>query len=596
MRSPFLVFSIVLAIVVAVVIVYPLVRVLLGLVVVDGAVTLEPLKDIFAVPDLGVLLLNTLVVVGASSLIALVVGAALAWLNERTDARMGSFTDSLPLITYLVPPIAGAIGWVLLLSPTAGLLNGLLRGIGITFGNPGSGPLNIFTWAGLIFVYTLYQVPYAFLSVSAGLRNTDSAMEEQSRVSGAGLAKTLWRVTIPSVRPALGGAVLLMLVQGFALFSVPVIIGTGAGIQVLAVRIVELLNFTYPPQMVEAIGMTLIMVLLVAVAWTAQNRILRSGRHGTVGGKGQRFEVIRLRGWRPVARAVFILYGLLAVVLPIAALILVTLSGFWSATIKWSTLTLSWFVQAIFGQPTTLQALGNSLMLGLVGATVGILISAIVSVLIARRRARWALAVDGAIKLPAVVSHIVIGVGVILAFAGQPLMLGGTVAILLLAYLIVYLSQGSVSTDAAVAQVGTDLAEASAVAGAGYGRTFFRVYLPLILPAMVAGWAYLFAHMAGDLTVTAILGSPSNITVGYLLLQTFHNGSFGQLAPIAVVLTIVSSVIVIAVITISNRWSRRQTRRSRVPIETTGVVTAAAAVGATTATETLATTGVNPRR
>src|SRR5690606_15480895 len=106
-----------------------------------------------------------------------------------------------------------------------------------------SGPLNIFTWYGLIFVYVLYQVPYAFMTVSAGLRNSDTTLEEQSRVSGAGPGRTFWRVTLPSIRPALGGAVLLMLVQGLALFSIPVIIGTGAGIEVLAVRIVELLNF-----------------------------------------------------------------------------------------------------------------------------------------------------------------------------------------------------------------------------------------------------------------------------------------------------------------------------------------------------------------
>jgi iron(III) transport system permease protein len=144
-------------------------------------------------------------------------------------------------------------------------------------------------------------------------------------------------------------------------------------------------------------------------------------------------------------------------------------------------------------------------------------------------------------------------------------MLGGTLTILLIAYLVVYLAQGSVGTDAAVSQVGSDLAEASSVAGAGYGRTFFRIYMPLILPAMVAGWAYLFARIAGDLTVTALLGSPSNVTVGYLLLQIFHNGSFGQLAPIAIVLTVVSAVVVIGVIAISNSWSRRRNRKRTAP-------------------------------
>lgn len=566
---PFLAFSIGLAVLFVFLAAYPLFRVVLGLFFQNNTFTLEPWSQLFAVRDLWQLLFNTVVVVGVASLIALVLGALLAWLNERTDARMGPLTDSLPLIPFLVPPIAGSIGWLLLLSPTAGLINGFLRGLLEPLGyTDSSGPLNIFTWSGMIFVYTLYQVPYAFMTVSAGLRNSDTTLEEQSRVSGAGLAKTIWRVTIPAVRPALGGAVLLMLVQGLGLFSIGAIIGTGANIEVLAVRIVRLLNFSYPPQMVEAIGLTLIMVLMVGATWFAQSKVLGSGRHGTVGGKGQRFETIRLRWWRPLARFLLLAYGMLAVVLPVGGLILVSLMGFWTANVNWERLSIRWFIEMVFA-PTAMRAIGNSVMLGTVGATIGILVAAVISVLVVRNRAKWVQALDAGIKIPAVVSHIVIAVGIILAFAGPPLMLGGTVIILLIAYLVCYLPQGSVNTDAAVSQVGNDLAEASAVAGAGYGKTFRRVYLPLIAPAMVAGWAFLFARMAGDLTATAILAGPSNITVGFLLLQTFNNGSYGQLAPIAVVLTFISSVVVISVISITSFVTRR---RSRLPAKAKSVV------------------------
>lgn len=562
--GPFLLLSMAVAIALAVVAVYPLMRVVIGLFFVDGQFTVEPIAAMFGMRDLAELVFNTVVVVGVSSVFALLLGTAMAWLNERTDARMGALTDSLPLIPFLIPPIAGAIGWVLLLSPTSGLLNAVIRAVLGWFGVSGeSGPLDIFSWPGLIFVYTLYQVPYAYMTVSAGLRNVDSSLEEQSRVCGAGFWRTTWRVTIPSIRPALGGAVLLMLVQGLSLFSIPVIIGTGADIEVLAVRIVELLTFSYPPRMAEAIGLSVIMIVLVGAAWLAQDRVLRSGRHSTLGGKGQRLEVLRLRGWRPVARAAMLLYGALAIALPVGGLLLVTLNGFWTPAIDWGALSLRWLDETVFQAPLAMRSLGNSLLLGVVGATVGITAAAIISVLIARHRGRWSRVVDGAIKIPAVVSHLVIGVGMILAFAGAPFALGGTVAILLIAYIAIYLPQGSVSSDAAVSQVGHELAEASAVAGSGYGRTFRRIYLPLILPSLVAGWAYLFARMAGDLTATAILSGPSNITVGFMLLQTYQNGSYGQLAPLAVVLTLLSTAVVVSVIAIANHWSRRQSRARR---------------------------------
>lgn len=557
--GPFRTLSIALATLMAVLAIYPLSRVIAGLFVTREGFTLSPLGALFGIPDLWELIFNTLTIVIASSVIALILGSIMAWLNERTDARMGSMTDSLPLVPFLIPPIAGAIGWVLLLSPQAGLLNSFISKILLIFGiEIESGPFNIFNIWGLIFVYTLFQVPYAFMTVSAGLRNMDTSLEEQSRVSGAGLAKTLWKVTIPSIRPALGGAALLMLVQGLALFSIPVIIGTQANIKVISVRIVELLSFSYPPQMAEAIALSFVMILFVAIAWYVQDKILRSSRHTTLGAKGQRFERIKLKKWRPVARGVMILYGILAVVLPILALIVVTLNGYWTPNPDPSTWTLQWLFEAVFERPQSLRAIGNSILLGVVGATIGVLIAAIVSVLVLRTRFRFNRALDAGIKLPTVVSNIVIGVGMILAFAGPPFGWGGTIFILLVAYIVIYLPQASVSSDAAVSQVGKELHEASSVAGAGYGRTFRSIYFPLILPALIAGWAYLFANMAGDLTATAVLSGPSNLVVGFLLLQTYQNGSYGQLAPLAVILTLLSTVVVITVIAISNRQLRRR--------------------------------------
>lgn len=559
--KPFMTFSVVIASLMALLAAYPLIRVLIGLFFDKGQLTLSPLGALFRIPDFWQLIFNTLTVVLVSGVLALIIGSTMAWLNERTDARMGALTDSMPLIPFLIPPIAGAIGWVLLLAPQAGLLNSAIRHIAALFGvNMQSGPFDVFGWGGLIFVYTLFQVPYSFMTVSAGLRNMDTSLEEQSRVSGASLPKTLWKVTLPSIRPALGGAALLMLVHGLAMFAIPVIIGTQAGIKVLSVRIVEMLSFSYPPQMAEAIALSFVMIVMVGIVYLMQDRILRSGRHTTIGAKGQRFEVLQLRKWRPLARAAMILYGLLAVVFPVLGLIVVTLNGFWTPTPDVSTWSLRWLWEAVFDRPQSMRAVGNSILLGVLGATIGVLIAGIVSVLVLRTRFRFNRLLDASIKLPTVVSNIVIGIGMILAFAGPPFGWGGTVLILLVAYIVIYLPQASVSSDAAVTQVGRELDEASRVAGAGYGKTFFRIYFPLILPALIAGWAYLFASMAGDLTATAVLSGPSNLVVGFLLLQTYQNGSYGQLAPLAVVLTFLSTLVVVSVLSIANRQMRRRDR------------------------------------
>ena len=534
----FKVISIIVALALAVLAIYPLSRVLLRLFIVDGRLDLSAFREAFTQDDLFELLFNTVVVVAGSAILALVVGSVLAWLNERTDARMGIATDSLPLIPFLLPPIAGAVGWALLLSERAGLLNELIRNMLRPFGiDMTEGPLNIYSWWGLIFVYTIYQIPYAFLLVSAGLRNVDPALEEQSRVSGASLFRTMRKVTIPAVRPSLGAAVLLMIWFGFALFSVPVIIGTGAGIDVLSVRIVRLLSFTYPPQTAVAVGLSSIVILVVGTAWVLQMRTLRKGHHATIGGKGHRATRIRLGAWKWPARGLLFGYVLVASVLPMVALAIVALNGFWTPNIDWAGLDLDSFRQVLFEDEVTQRALSNSIKLALVGATIGIVAAAILALLLKRATNPAVKVLDGAVKLPAAISSIVIAVGFLLAFSGPPFNLNGSLLILLLAYLVLYMPQGSVAADAAASQVGGELPEASQISGASAGRTFWRINFPLMLPGLAAGWSLLFVRMAGDLTASAMLAGTANPVAGFRILEIYQGASYAALAALSIVLT-----------------------------------------------------------
>jgi iron(III) transport system permease protein len=495
------------------------------------------------------------VVVGSSA-IALVIGGVLAWVNERTDARMGLLSEALPLVPFLIPPIAGATAWVLLLSPGAGFVNHWLRDmLGWVGIERFEGPLNIYSFFGLLLVYTVYQVPYAFLLITAGLRNIDPALEEASRVSGAGLLRTLRRVTLPAVMPAIAGAVLLMAWSGFGLVSIPLVIGTGANIHVLSEQIVrELTNF--PPDQGVAIGLSVMMVAFVAAAWWAQVLVLRRGRFATIAGKGRRATPIRLGAWRWPVRAVVLLYMGVTTVLPLFALVIVSLEGFWTPQIPWGDLSLTAYRDGIFNEPIARKALIDSLQLGFIVATVGVLAAAIVSLYVVRRSPRVGRAVDGAIKFPATLSHIVLAVGFVLALGGGPFNLAGTLLILMLAYLALYFPQTSVASDNAVGQVGRELAEASQVAGAGEARTFRRIYLPLMSAGLAAGWALLFVRCVGDLTASSILAGPGNPVVGWKILQVYNDGLFSEMAALCVVLVAISGGIVVTVLALTRRGGR----------------------------------------
>ncbi|GHE08347.1 ABC transporter permease [Klenkia taihuensis] len=555
--GPFDSVTLVIAAVLIGIVVLPLGRVLVRMFWVDGALTIDPIRRTLELPGLGGMLRDTLILVVASSVLAFVIGTTLAWLNERTNARMGLLTDALPLLPFLLPPVAGAVGWTMLLSPRAGLANSWLRDLlGLVGIDLREGPFDINSWYGLILVMAFYAVPFVFMNASAGLRNLDPALEEASRLAGASTWRTLRKVTLPATAPSLGAGFLLAIWFGIGMFSIPAIIGGPAGIDVVAVRIVELLTFTFPPQTDVAIGLSGFVVVFVGLAYWLQMRILRRGRYATLGGKGARARTLDLGRAKWPARVLVLGYVFVSTVLPVVALVLVSLNGFWTPDIRWDNLSFTAVTTAVFDDRTTLTALGNSLGLGLVGGLIGILGAAMISLYVARRRTALARGIDIAVKMPAAVSNMVIAVGILLLLAGAPLYLSGSLLILLIGYLALYLPQASIAADAAVSGVGKELPEASAVSGARPARTFGRVYLPLMVPGLVAGWALLFIRIVGDLTASAILAGTANPVVGFRILEVFTSGSFALLASLSTVLVVITATVLVVVLAYTRRMSK----------------------------------------
>jgi iron(III) transport system permease protein len=502
---------------------------------------------------LGVLA-NTLLMVVGGSAVALTFGTLLAWLNERTDASIGSLGDLLPLAPLMVPPIAGVIGWVVLLDPRVGLLNGWLRGaLGLVGISLNVGPFNIYSWPGLVLATSVYLIPYAYLLLSSALRRLDPSLEEASRISRAGPLKTFLRVSAPAVAPTVAAAALLTLIAGVGMFSVPIVIGSGARIDVLSVSIYRLLNTAYPPKTGAALllagGMLLVVQLLLAV----QRMVLRQGRHATVGGRGFRASRASLGPWRGVARAVTVTYVLVAAVLPVLGLSLVSLQKFWTPAIRWDELSLANYEFVLVQNRDTVRSLLTSLGLGIVGATLTMLLASLIVFHFHDRRGPARRLVDAVTAIPATLPHTVIGVSFLIAFSVAPFHLYGTVFLLLLAYLTMQLPYAARTASASIAEIGPELAEASRVFHASERRTLWRVVLPLAFPSLAAGWVIVFIHMVGELTASALLSGTTNPVIGRVLLDLWNNGSFPQLTALAMVMTVVDSCFVIAMLRLTRR-------------------------------------------
>ena len=500
---------------------------------------------------------NTALVVFGGAALATVVGALLAFINERTDGTLGAAGELLPLGPMIVPPIAGVIGWAILLDPTVGLVNGLLKrllaGVGIEVDN---GPLDIYTATGLVFVTGLYLVPYVYLMVAAALRGLDAALDEASRVHGATPLRTMLRVTLPAVRPAIAAAALTAVIGGIGLFSVPVVLGTAARMDVISVHIYRLFE-QFPPQTATGLMLSAGMVAVVQFLLLAQRWLVPSEGHAVIGGRGGRAGLIRLGRWRRPAQALAIAYLLATSVLPVLGLAIVSLQPFWTPMIDSAQFTLANYSFVLFENGPTSRAFVTSMGLGAATATAAVLIAALLLLGSRQSQGMVARASDMVLTLPATLPHTVVGVAFLITFSPAPFKLYGTVTILFLAYIAMALPFAARAAASAASGIGADLSEASRIAGAGPGRTFWRILLPLALPGLMAGWIIVFIHTAGEVTASSLLAGARNPVIGRIMTELWVFGSFPQLAAMSIVVTAVTSTGVAVMLYLTRRATLR---------------------------------------
>lgn len=550
----------------ALLVIYPLGRLIFDIFFEHDAFGTFSLSETFGDKALPTALLNTLILIVAAGAISLTIGAVFAWLNERTDVRMKWAADTLPIIPLMVPQLTVAIGWVLLFAPRAGFGNVLYRMVfdpKNTF--TGTGPVNIYSMGGMIFVTVIVTVPLTYLTVSAALRNMDPALEEASLMSGAGPMRTLFKVTLPAIRNALAAAAVIVVILLISLFSVPIIIGGPASIDVLSTTIYNLLYSSGgTPRLGSAVLLSVFMLVVIQVVVVIEYAITRRGRHASIGGRARASGVQTSLGvLRIPARVLMILYLICATVFPMIALLVVSLQGFWTPDIKWNLLSFMNYQQILDSDNALAQAFRNSLFLGIITATVLTVAAAVIAFYTATARGGLVRLTNVVTTLPASVPHVVIGIAFLVVLASGKYGIGGTLLVLFLAYVVMVLPQASRSAGSAMSQIGRELREASVMSGASQVRTFIRIVLPLMGTGLLACWVIVFTATFGEISASIFLSGPTNPVTGPTIVDTWSSsGTYPQLAALALMVGVIQTIVVMVVRALPRFLRSRRNRRA----------------------------------
>jgi iron(III) transport system permease protein len=506
--------------------------------------TLDHYVKIWSDPYTYMLVRNTVVFAVGSTAVAIAIALALSLLIERTDLPGRNLFAAAILMPMVTPPLLLAIGWVLILSPRIGIIPIALQGLI----GPAGAWLDIYSLSGMIYVQGLAMVPTAVLMLSPVIRNMDQSYEEAAIVSGARVWQTMLRVSLPFLLPTILSVATILMIVGMLAFDVPAVIGMPGNIMVMSAEIFRFMN---PPNGIPEYGLSaalnssLFVVLVIAlVLYLRVTR--RADRFATISGKGYRATRFPLGRWRWPAFAFVAGYFVMAVVLPLLALIWASLIPYFTGFDTSLLGRLSFASYAgIFSSERLWIATANALVIAITAA-VGVTILALaISWVILRSQVRFARVLDALSMVPIGIPHLMMGVALIfLFFSLRVIPIYGTIWLIALGHLIAYLPVASRMMQAGMLQIGRELEEAALTSGASVWQNIVRVVTPLLKPSIIALMIWMIVHSLREFSISVMLQSGKNEVLSTILFSFWETGKADSAAAVAVVLMICLGLLV----------------------------------------------------
>ena len=508
----------------------------------DRAFTLANFRTLFTDPVFVEPLLTTFIIAASVSLTCCLFAAPLGWLVARTDMPLRRTIRLLVTASFVTPPFLGAVAWELLAAPNSGLLNQLYRAV--TGAGNDAVLFDIYTLWGLIFVISCYTFPYVFVLVANALDRVPGDLEDASAMLGGSAWRTARRVTIPLALPALLAGTLVAFLQAMTLFGSPAILALPAGFHTMTTKIWTL--FQFPPKPELAAAASLPLLLLTVVLLRAQAAVLGRRSYVVVGGKTGAPRLIRLGLLRWPAVLLCFAVLCMPVFLPYGALLNAALSRLPSQLLTFETITLHNIRFVFLELSATKLAMKNTFLLGVLAATCATLLAVVVAYLTARAAVPGHKTLGFLATAPIAIPGIVLGVGLFLAYTRGPVVLYGTLWILLLAYVTIELPAAYQQLQAAFRALAPELEEAGRVLGATPMRTLRDITAPLLGPSLVATWCFVFVAVVRELSAAVILFTSETKVLSVLIFDLKESGDLAAIAVLGLSMLSLTAAVIIA--------------------------------------------------
>jgi iron(III) transport system permease protein len=485
---------------------------------------------------------NSLLIWALTVFASLPIGISIAWILARTKIPLSHTLEFLFWISYMVPALPTTIAWITLLDPDIGLIN-----IGLTkLGLFEQGPFNIFSVPGIVWANLMgHGIAVKVMLLTPAFRNMDSTLEEAARVGGASNALTLFKITLPLMIAPMMLVFALQLLRVFQSFETEYLLGVPFGFYVYSTKIFALIRDPLP-NYGEATVLASITLALIGLIIPLQRWILERRRYTTITG-AFRPGLIDLGRGNYVA---FALIGLLLILLTVGPLFILVLGSFMTR--------IGYFVlgftldhwKMVLSDPVFMKALRTTMLLAGAAAIVSPLLFSVIGYILVRTRLPGRAILDLMVWGSGAIPGILAGLGLLWVFLGTPVLnaIFGTIWALLIVVVLQGKTTGVNVMKGVFVQVGADMEEAARVSGAGWIRTYFRIWLPLLMPTLMLLAVMNFVSAAGATGSIILLASRDTMTLSLMALELSTVGVSNREAASIISIFIIAITIVGALI------------------------------------------------
>jgi len=486
---------------------------------------------------------NSLLIWSLSVVISFPVGVTIAWILARTKIPFSHALEFSFWVSYMVPALPTTIAWITLLDPDVGMINVALRNLlGLE-----QGPFNIFSVPGIVWANLMgHGISIKVMLLTPAFRNMDSTLEEAARVGGASNLRTLFKVTLPLMISPMILVLALQLLRVFQSFETEYLLGLPFGFYVYSTKIFTLIRDAVP-NYGEATVLASVTLLMIALIIPLQRWILERRRYTTISGSF-RPGLIDLRAWNYVAFGVLAALLMLLTVGPLAILVL----GSFMERIGYFVLgfTLDHW-RFVLNDPVFVKSLRTTLILATSAAVLSPLIFSVLAYLLVRTRLPGRGVLDMMIWSAGAIPGILAGLGLLWVFVDTPglTFLFGTIWALIIVVILQGKTTGVNLMKGVLVQVGADMEEAARVSGAGWIRTYLRIWLPLLMPTLILLAVMNFVSAAGATSSIILLASRDTMTLSLMALElstpAVNNREAASIVSIFIILFTVTGAVLV---------------------------------------------------